>query len=193
MNKLIGILGLQGNYYEHQQILTGLKVNNTIVKYNHQFDQIDGLIIPGGESTVIIKLLTDHNLLERLYQYIITDKKPTLGTCAGAIVLSKYILQDNIKINGIIPAVDIVIERNSYGSQLNSFMKAINLKHIGNFNCIFIRAPKIVETNNCDILGYDNNDPVMIQHENIILCTFHPELENSKIHQFFLQSCFYKS
>jgi pyridoxal 5'-phosphate synthase pdxT subunit len=188
MVKTLGILGLHGNYYEHQHILTELNVPSIIVKYNYQFDNIDGLIIPGGESTVIIKMIKEHHLHERLYQFIIIDKKPTMGTCAGAIILSKYIQQDKSIISGFIPAVDIIIERNSYGSQLNSFMKKIDLKFIGNFNCMFIRAPKIIQVNQGEILGYDNDQPIIVRFQNIILCTFHPELENFKIHQFFIDS-----
>ena len=190
MNKTIGILGLQGNFYEHLRVLEKLKVKGIIIKYSYQLDTIDALIIPGGESTVMTKFIkgADNNLLDRLTKFIKIEKKPVMGTCAGAIILSKYILQDGIKVDGLIPAIDTIIERNSYGSQINSFMKEIKLKDIGYFNCIFIRAPKIMETNNCEILGNVDNSPVMIRSENVLLCTFHPELENEKVHSYFLQT-----
>lgn len=192
MNKTIGILGLQGNFYEHLRVLEGLQVKGIIIKYSYQLDTIDALIIPGGESTVMTNFIegAKDNLLDRLTRFIKIEKKPVMGTCAGAIILSKYILQNNVKIGGLIPAIDMVIERNSYGSQINSFMKILQLKDIGDFNCIFIRAPKIIETNNCDLLGYVNNSPVMVRSENILLCTFHPELENAKLHRYFLQTYF---
>ena len=113
-----------------------------------------------------------------------------MGTCAGAILLSNIILDKNELKQGLIPAIDIVTERNSYGSQIHSFIKNIKLDKIGNFNCIFIRAPQFKQINdsNCKILGYDNNNPVMVRKDNILLCTFHPELENTQIHEYFINN-----
>ena len=95
MNKTIGILGLQGNFYEHLRVLEGLQVKGIIIKYSYQLDTIDALIIPGGESTVMTNFIegAKDNLLDRLTRFIKIEKKPVMGTCAGAIILSKYILQ----------------------------------------------------------------------------------------------------
>ena len=196
MNIWVGILGLQGSYYEHQSILKQLNINNSIIKYPEELKKIDYLIIPGGESTTISQMIKEQNFLEPLRKYILIDKKPVLVTCAGAIILSKYIKLNNKNnkiLPGLIPAVDITIIRNAYGSQTSSFQKKINLKYIGDFNCIFIRAPKVIlhqESNNMniEILGTENNNPIIIRKENILLCTFHPELEDTRIHEYFLHN-----
>jgi len=190
MNKIIGILGFQGAFFEHKNILDQLKVSNLIVKTNKDLQKIDYLIIPGGESTVISKFINEQNLLMPLKEFILEEKRPVMGTCAGAILLSKIILDKNDLKPGLIPAIDIVTERNSYGSQINSFIKNIKLDKIGNFNCIFIRAPRFKEINDpeCIILGYDNNNPIIIKKNNILLCTFHPELEGTKVHEYFINN-----
>jgi 5'-phosphate synthase pdxT subunit len=190
MNKIIGILGFQGAFFEHKNILDKLKINNLIVKTNEDLKMVDYLIIPGGESTVMTKFINEQNLLIQLKEFIFEKKKPVMGTCAGAILLSKMILDKNELKQGLIPAIDVVTERNSYGSQIDSFIKKIKLNKIGDFNCIFIRAPKIKEINDseCEVLGYYNGNPIILRKNNILLCTFHPELENSKIHEYFINS-----
>ena len=190
MNKIIGILGFQGAFYEHKNILDELKINNIIVKTVLDLDKINALIIPGGESTVMSKFILEQELLIPLNKFILENQRPVLGTCAGAILLSKMILDKNDLKQGLIPAIDIVTERNSYGSQINSFIKNIKLDKIGNFNCIFIRAPAFVKINDpeCTILGYDNGNPIMIKKNNILLCTFHPELESTEIHEYFVNN-----
>jgi 5'-phosphate synthase pdxT subunit len=190
MNKILGILGFQGAFFEHKNILDKIKINSLIVKTNKDLKNIDALIIPGGESTVMTKFIIQQDLLNPLKKFILKDKKPVMGTCAGAILLSKVILDKNELKQGLIPAINLVTERNSYGSQINSFIKNIKLDKIGNFNCIFIRAPlfKQINDSSCEILGYDNNNPIMIRKDNILLCTFHPELENTKIHEYFISN-----
>lgn len=188
--KIIGILGFQGAFYEHKKILDQLKVTNFIVKTSNDLKNVNSLIIPGGESTVISKFIIKQNLLDELKNFILEKKRPVMGTCAGAILLSKMIFDKNELKQGLIPAIDIVTERNSYGSQIHSFIKNIKLNKIGNFNCIFIRAPQFKQINDssCEILGYDNNNPIMIRKDNILLCTFHPELEDIKIHEYFINN-----
>jgi len=190
MNKIIGILGFQGAFFEHKNILDQLKISNLIVKTNDDLKKIDYLIIPGGESTVMTKFIIQQDLLKPLKQFILKDKRPVMGTCAGAILLSKIILDKNDLKIGLIPGIDVVTERNSYGSQIDSFIKNIKLDKIGNFNCIFIRAPKFKEIydSECKILGYDNGNPIMIKKNNILLCTFHPELENTQVHEYFINN-----
>ena len=95
MNKIIGILGFQGAFFEHKNILDQLKVSNLIVKTNKDLQKIDYLIIPGGESTVISKFINEQNLLMPLKEFILEEKRPVMGTCAGAILLSKIILDKN--------------------------------------------------------------------------------------------------
>jgi len=177
MDKIVGILSLQGNFSEHQQILNELHIKNKLIKSKDDFADIDGLIIPGGESTAMTILIKEQELLEELYKCIIIDKKPVMGTCAGTIILSN-----------LLPML-IGIERNSYGSHTQSFMTILPLEHIGKFNCIFIRAPKIIYIKKGNVLGYHNNNPILAQIDNILLCTFHPELENKKIHKYFFIHC----
>ena len=149
--KIIGILGFQGAFFEHKKILDQLKVYNIIVKTTNDIKKIDALIIPGGESTVISKFIIKQNLLNELKNFILEKKRPVMGTCAGAILLSTSILDKNELKQGLIPAINLVTERNSYGSQINSFIKNIKL-------------------------------------DNILLCTFHPELEDTKIHEYFISN-----
>ena len=188
--KIVGILGFQGAFFEHKKILDHLEINNFIVKSSNDLKNVNSLIIPGGESTVISKFIIKQGLLNELKEYILEKKRPVMGTCAGAILLSKMILDKNELKQGLIPAIDIVTERNSYGSQIHSFIKNIKFNKIGNFNCIFIRAPQFKQINdsNCEILGYDNDNPIMIRKNNILLCTFHPELENTQIHEYFINN-----
>ena len=190
MNKIIGVLGFQGAFFEHKNILDELNVKHLIIKNSNDLKKIDYLIIPGGESTVIAKFINEQKLLFPLRDFILKEKKPVMGTCAGAILLSNTIINKNVSENGLIPAVNIVTERNSYGSQIDSFIKNIKLDEIGYFNCIFIRAPqfKDIKDPHCQILGYYNNMPIMIKKDNILLCTFHPELENTLIHEYFLNN-----
>ena len=193
MNILVGILGLQGSYLEHQSILHKMKINTIILKYPKDIEKITHLIIPGGESTTISNFILQQGFLEPLKKFILIEKKPVLGTCAGAILLSKQVIWNNNTTMGLIPAVNINIQRNAYGSQVESFQEIINLKYIGDFNCIFIRAPKIIplenaKNNDYEILGTKDKNPIMIKRKNILLCTFHPELESSQIHEYFLQS-----
>lgn len=185
----IGVLGIQGNFYEHISILKLLKIQYKIIKNKNDFDDIDGLIIPGGESTAIKKYINDFELLDNLKKFILKKKKPVFGTCAGAILLSNIVINNNIKSEGLIQAIDCAIIRNSYGSQADSFIEKINIKEIGEYECIFIRAPKIININkDCKVWADYNNNPIMISQENVLICTFHPELVNTKIHSFFINN-----
>lgn len=188
--KIVGILGFQGAFFEHKKLLDQLEVTNFIIKTQNDLKKVNALIIPGGESTVMTKFIIQQDLLNPLKKFILKDKRPVMGTCAGAILLSKMILDKNELKQGLIPTIDVVTERNSYGSHIDSFIKNIKLDKIGNFNCIFIRAPQFKQINdsNCEILGYDNNNPIMIKKNNILLCTFHPELENTQIHEYFINN-----
>lgn len=186
---IIGVLAIQGAYQEHIETLNKIKeytIESKLVKTKQDFNNLDALIIPGGESTVLSKFIVKWNLFDTILEF--TKNKPVFGTCAGAILLSK---------NGLLKVTDIELERNAYGSQINSFMSINYIKNIGNFNCIFIRAPKIINTDyleenstnlNIDILSKNNNNIILIKQNNILLCTFHPELENSIIHEYFINN-----
>lgn len=185
-NRIIGILGLQGACWKHRKILDLLKVNSEIVKYSGQVDSCDGLIIPGGESTTMLKLIDESGMREKLKQF----PGPIFGTCAGAILLSEESEDDKVKTLGRIP---VKIERNAYGRQVESFTQKVVLSFDKNpFPGVFIRAPKIsCYKKEIEILGKLNGEAVIVKYKNNLLTTFHPELtEDTRIHEYFLNSMF---
>lgn len=183
----IGILALQGAVAEQKAILLELGVKVIEVRLPQDLEKIDGLILPGGESTTISKLLSDYSLIEPL-QNIIRSGLPVLGTCAGIILLAKNII-DNSHVDNL-DVLDIIVRRNAYGRQIDSFEIGLDIPSIGNdsFPGIFIRAP-IIESlsNGVDILCSFREHPVAVQQDNIIGCTFHPELTRDlRFHRYFL-------
>lgn len=181
MKPLIGILAIQGSVREHSEILKDI-ANTKEVKNKRDFTNLDALIIPGGESTTIIKLLKQYSLDEEILNF----NKPIYGTCAGAIILARKVTnpeQESLSL------IDIEIERNGYGRQFASFEQKVYIKGLENFNAIFIRAPIIISTGkNVEILSYCNSNPVMCQQNNVLVSTFHSELTNdSRIHKYFLE------
>jgi pyridoxal 5'-phosphate synthase pdxT subunit len=159
----IGVLSLQGDFKEHIDVLKKLNVNVIEVREKNHLNNLDGLIIPGGESTTIMQLLKDIDL----------KNIPIFGTCAGCIIMSKLNL------------IDIDIERNAYGSQLDSFIAKLD----NGFKGIFIRAPKIIKVGkNVEILAKHNDEIVLVKQGKYLASTFHPELtENTSVHELFLE------
>ena len=185
---IIGVLALQGAFQKHIDMLNRLKVSTEKVRYSSDFTDIDALIIPGGESTTLSKLIINENLFKIILEF--TSKKPVFGTCAGLILLSKK-TQNNTKIISF-KALDVKVERNGWGRQINSFETTVNLKidndESCNFNGMFIRAPKIIS---CDgstkVLSSLNGSPVMVRDGMTLGTTFHPELtDDLKIHEYFI-------
>lgn len=181
--KKIGILALQGDVIEHlnatKKAAEKLGINCEVieVRTKEELENLNGLIIPGGESTTLMKLIERENLIEKIKKI-----KNIFGTCAGAILLSKSYL-------GL---MDAEMERNAYGSQLDSFENGITTK-FGNMNGIFIRAPKIKKIGkNVKIIAKDEKEIIGIverRRDNFYLAlTFHPELETTKFHEYFLNS-----
>jgi 5'-phosphate synthase pdxT subunit len=181
-NITIGILGLQGAFHKHQQLLESLSVNTLIVKYPEQLEQCDGLIIPGGESTTMTKLIRQMSLFESIKQY----NKPIFGTCAGAILLSQNSEDTRIDNFDKVPVTTI---RNAYGRQVESFIEDVELNYNNTkFPAVFIRAPKFKHLNSSiEVMASLNNEPIFLKYKNIILTSFHPELtNNTSIHQYFI-------
>ncbi len=183
----IGILALQGSCVEHFNILS--KVEGVIplyVKTVKELDDIDGLIIPGGESTVISKLLKDFNMFDILKKKI---KKGLFcyGTCAGVILLSKEI-KGECRHLGL---MDITVLRNAYGRQLGSFETELEVPEVSDkkIEGVFIRAPKIICTGvDVKILCEYQGSPVMARQDNMLVTTFHPELtDNLAVHKYFVK------
>ena len=183
----IGVLSLQGDYLNHINTLKELDVSYCKVRYSSDLDCIDGLIIPGGESTAIYNLIEKENLYDKILEFINT--KPVYGTCAGLILLSKVILNNNYTKNiKSFNALDIEIERNGWGRQINSFIEEVKIKPFDEkFRAIFIRAPKIKSVNkDVEVLSEFEGTPIMVRKDNILGTTFHPELTNDiRIHNYF--------
>jgi len=178
----IGILALQGNVREHAKILNRLNAEPVLVKLPEDLDSVDGLIIPGGESTTIGLLMEKYGLTKAIKEKS-KSGLPIYGTCAGAILLANDIIGSKQPKLGLL---NISIERNAFGRQLDSFEANLNTK-FGNLKGIFIRAPTIKNSNGAEVLAKYNDVPVMIRQNNILLTTFHPELANEvKVHKYFL-------
>ena len=188
MNKIIGILGMQGAIAEHQEIL--LQIPHTkirIVKTAKDLDCSDGLILPGGESTAIGKLLDYFSLKEILRQKIISGL-PVFGTCAGLILLAKNIENQT---NTHLATMDITVKRNGYGSQLDSFSTNLLIPTIDKnmpIPLVFIRAPYITKTDkDVQILATLDNKIIAARQKNMLVSSFHPELTcDLRFHQYFL-------
>jgi 5'-phosphate synthase pdxT subunit len=177
----IGVLALQGDFDAHRKRLEELGAEVVLVKKPEQLDEIEGLIIPGGESSTFLKLLGEQGF-SKLKEFV--HLKPTFGTCAGAILLAKEV--ENPQQTGL-GAIDIGIRRNAYGRQIDSSIRE------GTFNgtpieMVFIRAPKIERVGpQVKVLATEGKDPVVVQQGKILASTFHPELTGDvRVHQAFL-------
>ncbi|HEX4426932.1 MAG TPA: pyridoxal 5'-phosphate synthase glutaminase subunit PdxT [Terriglobales bacterium] len=177
----IGVLALQGDFDAHRIRLEELGAKVVLVKKPEQLDEIDGLVIPGGESGTFLKLLGEAGF-EKLKQFVLA--KPTFGTCAGAILLAKEV--ENPSQAGL-GAIDIDIRRNAYGRQIDS---SIREGLLGNspLEMVFIRAPKISRVGSgVDIVATEGDDTVAVRQGSVMAATFHPELSNdTRVHQAFL-------
>lgn len=181
----IGVLALQGAFIEHENMLTRLGIECFEIRQKKDLDRhFDGLIIPGGESTVQGKLLRELDLFEPLKK-LIEDGLFVYGTCAGLILLAKEIKNDETKHFAI---MDIKVVRNAYGRQLGSFSVRENFKGIGQVLMTFIRAPYIEEVfNDTEVLAVVDNHIVAARQKNLLVTAFHPELNDDlSIHQYFI-------
>ncbi|MFH1255958.1 MAG: pyridoxal 5'-phosphate synthase glutaminase subunit PdxT [Candidatus Diapherotrites archaeon] len=182
---MIGVLALQGGVREHVEALSMLGVKAIEVKTPEQLSGLNGLVIPGGESTNLRKLIARFGLKEKI---VLEHEKgmALFGTCAGAIVLSK-------KIEGekpFIPALGVTAKRNSYGRQLDSFEAMVSVKGIGkDFPAVFIRAPEFTAPEkSVEVLAEFNGKPVLLREGNVLLSSFHPELtKDTRVHELFLK------
>ena len=181
----VGILALQGAFAEHAAVLDRLQVPHFEIRQKRDLSQpMDRLILPGGESTVMRKLLTELELLKPLKQRI-TDGMPVLGTCAGLILLAKQV--DGGK--PCFATMDISVKRNAYGRQLGSFHTEQSFGSLGVLPMTFIRAPYIASVEgDTQILATVDGNIVAARQGNQLVTAFHPELDdNTAIHEYFLQ------
>ena len=180
----IGVLCLQGSFAEHITSLRNLGIKAVEVKNPKDFENLHGLIIPGGESTALSKLMFI-NKLDKVFGKAIKEGLVVFATCAGAILISKDSNDPRVKNFGMI---DAIIERNAYGRQNESFVEYIEVEGIGSVRAVFIRAPIIKSVGpSVKILASKSNEIFMAENENAIITTFHPELhEDLRIHKYFL-------
>ncbi len=180
----IGVLALQGDFEAHQQTLQRLGVDSILVRKPEQLREIDGLIIPGGESSTFLKLLGEAGFAE-LAKFVTT--RPTFGTCAGAIILAREVENPHQRGTG---AIDIKIRRNAYGRQLESTIMTEQCSLPGGpMEMVYIRAPRIEETGpGVEVLASRDGHPVLVRQGRVMAATFHPELTtDTRVHREFVQ------
>lgn len=182
----VGVLALQGAVREHARSIEKCGAVPVIVKKREQLDEIDGLIMPGGESTAIRRLLDRYDFMDGLKQFA-EDGKPMFGTCAGLILLAKNLVGYEKPHIGV---MDVTVERNSFGRQRESFEERLDIAGIADdYEAVFIRAPHIVQAGeNVEILAKHDGRIVMAREGNILGCSFHPELtDDHRITAYFIQ------
>jgi len=190
----IGIIGVQGAVSEHATIMKKvfLQTNTPgevfIIHDKNQLEKVDGLIIPGGESTTISRILVKTGLYEKILDRIKQKNIAIMGTCAGCVLLSEKI-SDNTKEIKSLNAMNMQVKRNAFGRQKESFEQEIEIKGFSKpYNAIFIRAPIIEKTyNNCEILAKIENKIIMARQDKFLALSFHPELtDDLRVHKYFL-------
>jgi 5'-phosphate synthase pdxT subunit len=174
MKPRIGVLAVQGNFREHSAMLRRLGADVVEVRKPEQLDGLDGLVIPGGESTAIMRLARLYGLEEAILRF----EQPILGTCAGMILLDRNHL-------GL---VDVGVDRNAYGRQVASFEADLDLGDGSPLRGVFIRAPRVRDLGpGVEVLAEHDGDPVLLRDGRIVVASFHPELtDDTRVHERFL-------
>jgi len=190
---IIGVLALQGDFAEHETMLRSIGVEPREVRTAEQLKGLDGLIVPGGESTTLCRLMEDFGLYQPLRAFVQAGM-PVWGTCAGMIVLAQ-------QANGLpfptLQAIDIEVDRNAYGRQVDSFEADIDARAIGGgtYHAVFIRAPVVASVGpraevvaSCKRADGEPELPVAVRQGNILVTSFHPELtDDSRFHRYFVE------
>lgn len=185
--KAIGVLALQGAITEHLQMLAHLQAKAKPVKTREDLATVDALIIPGGESTAISRLIQQQGLFNEIQKFAKTH--PVLGTCAGLILCAKHIIQSD---NKVIPLdlIDMTVERNGFGRQVDSFETTLTVSNIADdIPAVFIRAPFIQSVGkDVKVLSVCDNKIVMAEQGNILVMSFHPELtKDTRVFEYFIK------
>jgi 5'-phosphate synthase pdxT subunit len=181
----VGVLAIQGDFEAHANALREAGAEAVLVRKPEQLAEIDGLVIPGGESTTFLKFLERDGFLASLQEFV--RSKPTFGTCAGCILLAKEVLHPAQQSLG---ALDVTVERNAYGRQIDSSIEVGETKLEGGpLEMVFIRAPRIVKTGpKVNILAERDGFPVLVEQGKILAATFHPELSSDcRVHKRFVE------
>jgi len=172
----IGVLAVQGNFREHVAMLRRLGVDAVEVRKPEQLQDLDGLVVPGGESTTLMRLMKLYGLDEAIRAFA----APILGTCAGMIVLDR----DHLGL------VDVAVDRNAYGRQVASFEADLSLAGESSpLRGVFIRAPRVRVTGDVEVLAEHEGEPVLVRDGRVLVASFHPELtDDTRVHELFLNS-----
>jgi pyridoxal 5'-phosphate synthase pdxT subunit len=182
----IGVLAIQGDYAAHAEALTESGAEPVEVRNPEQLEDLDGLILPGGESTTMLKFLERRGLFESLKEF--AAKRPVFGTCAGAILLARDVRHPKQR---SLEVLDAAVERNAYGRQIDSTILTEPTSLPGGpLEMVFIRAPRFVETGKgVEVLAEREGSPVLVRQGNLLAATFHPELSTDRrIHRLFVES-----
>jgi 5'-phosphate synthase pdxT subunit len=181
----IGVLAIQGNYASHSQALIEAGAEPVEVRKPEELADLDGLVMPGGESTTMLRFLNKLQFFELLKEFC--ARKPVFGTCAGAILLAREVRNPAQRSLGLL---DAVVERNAYGRQIDStILTAETALPGGPLEMVFIRAPRIVETGaGVEVLASRDGFPVLVRQGKIMAATFHPELSHDRrVHRLFVE------
>jgi 5'-phosphate synthase pdxT subunit len=186
-HKPVGILAIQGDFAMHAKMLDRIRAPWKLVKHAQDLEEVKGLIMPGGESTTMLKFFANEGMGSAIQDFA-AKGKPVFGTCAGAILLAKEVLNPTQERLGLI---DIAIERNAYGRQVDSSVRAGECPQLADrpVEMVFIRAPIIRRVGEgVRVLGRCGDLPVLVEQGNILAGTFHPELtDDPTVHQYFLK------
>jgi 5'-phosphate synthase pdxT subunit len=180
----IGVLAIQGDFGAHAAALREAGAEPVLVRKPEQLDAVDGLIIPGGESTTFLKFLERDGFLDSLQSFVQT--RPTFGTCAGCILLAKEVTNPS---QASLAVLDATVERNAYGRQIDSSIEISDTKLDGGpMEFVYIRAPRIVKTGpGVKVLAERGGFPVLVEQGHILAATFHPELSaDRRVHRRFV-------
>ena len=196
---IVGVLAFQGDFQEHRDVLLSLGVQSMEVRSLTDLAKVDALIIPGGESTVIAKFLEESGVGKEIIRRTKLGLPASqagrkslsiFGTCAGAIVLARKATGKNAP--RTLDLIDVVIDRNAYGSQVDSFETALKVKGVKKpVDVAFIRAPKITSVGKgVEVLAVYKESPVLVRQGNVMIATFHPEVRGARgLHELFLKLC----
>src|SRR5260370_423195 len=182
----IGVLAIQGDYAAHAEALTDAGAEPVEIRNPGELDGLDGLILPGGESTTMLKFLERLGFFDTLKEYASTH--PVFGTCAGAILLAREVRHPAQRSLGVL---DAIVERNAYGRQIDSTILTEPTSLPGEpLEMVFIRAPRIAETGpSVEVLARRDGFPVLVRQGKLMAATFHPELSSDRrVHQLFVQT-----
>ena len=186
-NLMIGVLAVQGDFLEHINMLTEIGAESREIRLPEQLEGLDGLIIPGGESTTIVQLIDIYGFRQCLVESE-ANGLAIWGTCAGMITIAKSLTDARPEPLGL---MDIEVTRNAFGRQVDSFETYLNIAEIGypDLHAVFIRAPKVIKTGTqVQVLARtEDGNPVVVRERNMLATSFHPELtDDSRLHKLFL-------